>query len=282
MALKQFFVKIIPKYFLNVLKNLKDYYELSLCTTLRFNTNNLITPHQLSINKVFKSEIIKNQWEEYKSIVKNFQTQMPSGGVNQGDRRALFYLISNFKASRVLEIGTHIGSSTLAITASLDINKKLLDHKPYLTTVDFMDVNSELDRPWERFGSNISPLNLMKKVKHDTLVEFIHKDSIEYMQTTDNKFDFIFLDGDHSANAVYKEVSLALNLLNENGIILLHDYFPDKEPLWSNGKVIPGPFWAIERIKKEGVKIDVMPLGKLPWKTKLDSNITSLCILHQI
>jgi hypothetical protein len=30
---------------------------------------------------------------------------------------------------------------------------------------------------------------------------------------------------DHSSKAVYKEIALALNKLNPNGVILVHDYF---------------------------------------------------------
>jgi hypothetical protein len=62
-------------------------------------------------------------------------------------------------------------------------------------------------------------------------------------------------------------------------VILLHDYFPDLKPLWSNGRVIPGPWLAIERLKREGAPLTVKPFGALPWPTKLNSNNTSLALL---
>lgn len=93
------------------------------------------------------------------------------------------------------------------------------------------------------------------------------------------RFDLIFLDGGHEASTVYQEVPAALKLLNPGGLILLHDIYPDQRPLWSDGFVVPGPWLAIERFKKEGAKVTVKPLGALPWPTKLDSNVTSLACL---
>jgi hypothetical protein len=51
------------------------------------------------------------------------------------------------------------------------------------------------------------------------------------------------------------------------------------QPLWSNGSVIPGPFLATERLKAEEAKVVVLPLGELPWPTKLRSSATSLALL---
>ena len=72
---------------------------------------------------------------------------------------------------------------------------------------------------------------------------------------------------------------MALKMLNPNGVILLHDYFPGMKPLWSDGTVIPGPYLATERFVKEGINLTVLPLGELPWPTKLGSNVTSLALL---
>jgi hypothetical protein len=46
--------------------------------------------------------------------------------------------------------------------------------------------------------------------------------------------------------------------------------------------VIGGPFLAIERFKEEGAPLTVLPLGELPWPTKLGSNTTSLALLLQV
>lgn len=92
------------------------------------------------------------------------------------------------------------------------------------------------------------------------------------MKATDQRFDFVFLDGDHGARTVYEELSAALPLLHEGGAILLHDYCPKAKPLFPEDVIIPGPFRAMARICKENRAIDVLPLGVLPWPTKLGTN----------
>ena len=92
------------------------------------------------------------------------------------------------------------------------------------------------------------------------------------------KFNMIFLDGDHSAKTLYKEIPLALNSLDD-GIIILHDYFPKLNPLWKNQKPISGPFLATQRFIDEGNSLYVLPFGELPWITKFNSNFTSLACI---
>lgn len=123
-----------------------------------------------------------------------------------------------------------------------------------------------------------SPIEMINILELNNQVNFIKDTSINFFKNCNKKFDFIFLDGDHNAKTVYVEISLALNFLKPNGIILLHDYFPNGKPLWTDGKIGKGPFLAVERIKKEGCVFKSLPLGTLPWPTKLESNITSLAI----
>src|SRR5882757_9710378 len=54
---------------------------------------------------------------------------MKTGGVNPGDRRALYYLVRALGLKRVLEIGTNVGASTLHIAAAMKVNL-LADEKP--------------------------------------------------------------------------------------------------------------------------------------------------------
>ena len=54
---------------------------------------------------------------------------MKTGGVNPGDRRALYYLVRALGLKRVLEIGTNVGASTIHIAAAMKVNL-LADEKP--------------------------------------------------------------------------------------------------------------------------------------------------------
>ena len=148
-----------------------------------------------------------------------------------------------------------------------------------LKTLDIRDVNSISEKPWLQYGTEKSPVEMIRCLKYETFVEFITDTSFNYFETNDEKFDFIFLDGDHSGKTVYREIPLALKKLKKTGIILLHDYFPNGKPLWSKGSIIPGPYLATERLIVEGAAISIIPLGDLPWSTKLDSNKTSLALL---
>ena len=124
----------------------------------------------------------------------------------------------------------------------------------------------------------MSPQSLVNKFGYGERVDFQVSPSVEFLARCTEKFDFIFLDGGHSANLVYQELPLACRLLNPGGQILLHDYFLQNRPIWKNNSVIPGPYMATERLIEEGADIRITPLGALPWPTKQDSNFTSLAL----
>lgn len=204
-----------------------------------------------------------------------------TGGVNPGDRRALFHLIAGLRPARVLEIGTHIGASTVHIAAALDALDALRAAgapAPRLLSVDIADVNDVHARPWLAYGATLSPKAIMESFGFD-FVEFRTSPSLEVLRNPGEGFDFIFLDGDHSAATVYQELPAALDRLNPGGVVLLHDYFPGLQPLWPDGSVLPGPFLAVERLLAEGAAFEVIPLGELPWPTKLGSRVTNLTLV---
>jgi len=204
-----------------------------------------------------------------------------TGGVNPGDRRAVWYLINGLGPKSVLEIGTHVGASTVHIASALK-NKQQSDPaiNPHLTTVDMEDVNSD-SGAFKRYGLAASPRDMIRSIQCDDLVSFVSESSLTFLDRCEDKFDFIFLDGDHSATTVYQEIPRALKALKQDGVILLHDYFPKNRPIWVNGSVIPGPYLGVSRLRKEGAPIKVLPLGELPWPTKLGSRITSLALVSR-
>ncbi len=191
-------------------------------------------------------------------------------GVNPGDRRAIAALVTHLRPRNVLEIGTNVGSSTLTLAATL------ASTSARITTVDIVDVNDPLARRWEKYGAPRSP---SANVNGLAPVTFVVDDSLSYLARTEEQYDFIFLDGSHLAATLYRELPLALQRLAPDGVLLLHDYFPEGRPLWKNGEVIVGPYLAVRRLLKEGWPIKVVPLGRLPWSTKLGSHATSLALV---
>jgi len=192
--------------------------------------------------------------------------------VNPGDQRLVYVLTRALNVRDVLEIGTNVGGSTVMFALAMG-------DPGHLTTVDIVDVNGP-EGPARRIGRE-TPAELIRRMGLRN-VQFVRSRSTDFMQTCDRRFDLIFLDGAHEADVVYREVPLALGLLKPGGIILMHDVFPNLKPLWSDGKVIPGPWLAIDRLRREGAAVRVEPLGRLPWVTKQGSNVTSLALLLRV
>jgi len=257
-----------------------DAKELRTVNILKCNPDKLCITSNITLSDIFDSPQSNKEWDHTYKIVKTFNIPDGTGGINPGDRKALFYLIKNLAPSSVLEIGTHIGASTTHIAAALSSNiLSNITSQASLTSVDLSDVNNPIKKPWLNYGVKHSPIEMINSMNLGNMVSFIKNSSLEFLSECTQQFDLIFLDGNHSAKTVYQEVPAALNLLKNGGIILLHDYFPKLKPLWSNGTVIPGPYLATERLKAEGANLIVIPLGKLPWKTKLNSNMSSLALL---
>lgn len=254
----------------------KELRQLGSFRKVAFKTDNLRRKTSVILSDTFSSPVIDAAWLDLEREIKQLNIPDGTGGVNFGDRRAIYYLICALKSRSALEIGTHLGASTVHIASAF---RHDLSKTSRITTVDIADVNSAINKPWLKYGASFSPSEMIAKLNLDSRVEFIIGDSLDFLANCQQTFDFIFLDGDHSAVTVYQEISASLNLLKENGVILLHDYYPKMKPLWSNGIAKPGPFLAVERLRKEGVKVAVLPLGELPWETKLNSRSTSLALL---
>lgn len=262
----------------NVIRKFRDSRDLKKISQHTVDTQNLLKIENSSLLKdIFNNKDFHARWDQIKQELQALGLPENTGGVNTGDQRAISYLIWHFKPKNILEIGTHIGCSTVHLSVA---QRELFldDASAGIITVDIRDVNNEAQKPWVKFKSPMSPKSLLKKVKYDNKVSFCVKPSVEYLSECKDKFDFIFLDGGHSAELVYKELPLASKLLNKNGLILLHDYFPENKAIWKNNAIIPGPYMATERLINEGNTIIITPLGQLPWYTKQNSNYTSLAI----
>lgn len=265
--------KLFKQYWLFLAKK-----KLNKIKTISTNANNLISGSGIDLKGIFGDAEIAKQWEDAKETLSKFDFPATSGGVNKGDRKALYYLMCKFKPASVLEIGTHVGASTFHIAAALNAIHVSKGEKAKLTTVDIVDVNFGEDRPCLKFDNQPSPSEIMDKMNFN-FVSFVANTSMAFSESCQDRFDLIFLDGSHDSNMVYQEIPIALKLLTANGIIVLHDYFPAMKPLWADGHVIPGPYLAVKRLVKEGMQAHVMPFGELPWETKLGSKYTSLALL---
>lgn len=275
--------KLVPLPVSVFIETWKDRVELNKLKQIPCDTSPISEAvGSTEVRKMLSSENLAKEFCEAEREIGSLSIGT-EGGINLGDRRALYYLLRHFRPSKVLEVGTHIGASTVSILAALRQRAREAPTSPgKLVTVDIRDVNDRESRPWVKYKSKNSPREMSQLMGSADRVQFVVSTSISYLSGCTERFDFIFLDGSHSATSVYQEVPLALNCLNDGGVILLHDYFPELKPLWSDGNVIPGPWLATKRLESEGAGLAVLPLGELPWMTKLNSKVSSLALLHKV
>jgi len=75
-----------------------------------------------------------NEWTELKGRLDAVSIPELTGAVNPGDQRLIFNLIRYLQPRKVLEVGTHVGGSTLHIATSLQFSAS--SEPCTLTTVD--------------------------------------------------------------------------------------------------------------------------------------------------
>jgi predicted O-methyltransferase YrrM len=211
-----------------------------------------------------------DEWPAVEAAMSSVGLVDPQGGVNRGDRRLIYQLARALAAKTVLEVGTHVGASTLMLALAMQKNGGAL------TTVDIADVNAP-DAYWKTYGCRQNPRDTLALA--GVSANFNQLDSVAWLERDTATYDLIFLDGLHEGQQLYRELPPALRRLNRNGLILLHDVFPELKPLWPDGNVIPGPWNAIDRYAQERAPIKVHPLGALPWPTKQGTQITSLAVV---
>jgi predicted O-methyltransferase YrrM len=211
--------------------------------------------------------------DDNKRISEVYRTSEILGGVNPGDRRALYALVAHFKPKHVLEIGTHVGASTIYIATAL----RRFVKDGHLTTADIVDVNGP-KAAWQAVQLGAPPAHFLSALGLERVTTFVTSPAARVLRSS-AQYDLIFLDGDHSARAVYQEVAAALQCLNPHGLVLLHDFYPGSRPITPDGSVISGPARAADRIAREHPGIVFLPLGNLPWQTKGGGTATSLALV---
>ena len=204
MKLKQRAAGMIPAFVKNRIRVQKELRQLGSAQRTECRTANLRDKRDISVRDIFNSPEIDATWLESEKEITQCNIPEKAGGVNPGDRRAIYYLISAIKPVSVLEIGTHIGASTIHIASALRNNA---DKNASVTTVDVIDVNSQEEKPWLQHGTNQSPIEMIDKTGCGSLVTFITGTSLQYAANCQKTFDFIFLDGDHSASPVGLRIS---------------------------------------------------------------------------
>jgi predicted O-methyltransferase YrrM len=274
--LKQTIKALFPEALTAQYDDIVDRHHLSTVAGLGFEAGNLRPEWLLDVGGMVRNVEAVAAWDaDRKEILSYYWDSDMLLGVNPGDRQAIYFIIMAIKPRRVLEIGTHIGASTMHIATAL----RRIGDGGALTTVDIDDVNESDRAPWREAGMSRSPAKVAEELSVGDIVQFVTSPARDFLDRARARFDLIFLDGSHASSDVYREVCAALRVLNPNGVILLHDYYPEGKPLFPDGRIIGGPYRAMVRIQKENPEIEVVPFGKLPWPTKQGTSATTLAFV---
>lgn len=258
---------------IHLVKDRYDRLMFNALARIELNTENLATSSAVDIDGFMLSHEAESSWAmDSLRIRQTFGDHERRGGINPGERRALYYFVRSLKPKTVLEIGTFVGASTLHIGMAMKSNGA-----GHLTTVDIVDTNSN----WKSLGLPRPTRETAELLQCGELIDFVVSSSQDYMLHTKDRFDLVFLDGDHRASSVYEELSIALEVLNKNGLILLHDYMPSGALFPGKDAWIAGPHMAMLRAAKE-TDIYVIPFLELPWETRYGERKTSLAVVTRL
>lgn len=162
------------------------------------------------------------------------------GSIKFTDAYILKRLLDKHKPGSILEIGSFLGFSTRWL---LEVSK---GWSPKVTAVDPDIRHRVFDNPRsivEKLNSAFLPNNLeivtgfFGPCDHTIYYDYEHYDpkrTREYVNELvkdkaiidkdwQKKFEFIFIDGDHSYQSVMNNFEIAIELLNKNGCIAFHD-----------------------------------------------------------
>ena len=129
------------------------------------------------------------------------------------------YLTEN-KEYKMIEIGAYMGESTMMF-ACLNLFKEIHTIEPFKDMGGRIEqFNSQNDYNWDTIYNEFQ----INTRLFDNIT--LHKDFSYNVadKFEDNSVDFIYIDGDHSYDAVTKDLEMYLPKLKHNGVIGGHDY----------------------------------------------------------
>lgn len=118
---------------------------------------------------------------------------------------------------KILELGSFLGRSTRALCDNTSGFVTAVD----LWTQEGNKLEADYVEVWKQFQHNLSEhLLTTKLVTFKTTTD----EAIKRIKSTGYKFDFIFIDADHSYEQVRKDILGCKELLSDGGILSGHDF----------------------------------------------------------
>jgi len=141
-------------------------------------------------------------------------------------------LLTTFAGTRArafLEIGTHKGFTSAALALAFPETR--------VVTVDLPDPTRTQWNPLPR--SLVGEAHRVAGVEHRIEQRFMNSSELWRFAGRGEVYDLVFIDGDHSPEAVFRDLILAADLLpRDGGVLVAHDYTDPHEagrPGWTIG-----------------------------------------------
>jgi len=123
--------------------------------------------------------------------------------------------LSTLKVKNLLEIGSYEGRSAIFFADIFSGTK--------ISCVDTWSGSDEHENINFKSIENNFDQNI-KFLKNDQLLTKFKMTSDNFFTQNNEKFDFVYVDGDHSKDQVLKDLQNSWSVLNNNGFLLVDDY----------------------------------------------------------
>ncbi len=186
------------------------------------------------LNKIFENaKIDKNLYGPKEDvIVKNFCIPSNNKIVGMTSNYEAWIISSLSKISKkIFEFGTCSGKTTYLMALNSPDNSKIISLTLKPENLNEIEKNNSDNKISYRniINESIYKNFLFTGSKFENKIDVIFQNSLDFDETQyTNFFDLIFIDGGHTYSVVKNDTIKAFRMINNNGIILWHDYVPGK------------------------------------------------------
>lgn len=136
--------------------------------------------------------------------------------------------------SKMIEIGSYMGESTLMF-ASSGLFNQIYAIDPFVIDEEFSNDTLRKDKKYTGYDSFDISIFVEKEFKTNTRyfdnITLVKEYSFNCADSfVNNTVDFIYLDGEHTYEALKQDLELFLPKLKVGGVISGHDYYPERWP----------------------------------------------------
>lgn len=117
---------------------------------------------------------------------------------------------------RMIEIGSYVGESTLMFA---DKFKEVVSVDPYINDYDLSDLACQyapFDKVYSQFLRNTLPVSNIKSIRDTSENAF--------PTLSEHKWDMVYIDGLHTVDGVYHDITQYKTIVKEGGFVCGHDY----------------------------------------------------------